>query len=59
MAKVTITLEDDGDTVDMRIDFDPPAKKDDDLTNAQNAAFTALEAITGSAESSEEIEIDE
>lgn len=59
MAKVTITLEDDGDTVNMRLDFDPPVKKEDDLTNAQNAAFIAAEAITCEAESSEEIRVDD
>jgi hypothetical protein len=55
MAQVTITFNDKEDGgVDVRIEFDPPAKRDDELTPAQTGALTALQALKSRSEEWEE-----
>jgi hypothetical protein len=45
MAKVTITIEDDGDMIDVKNVFDPPLERDADCTSAQQAAFHMLRSL--------------
>lgn len=47
MSTVTITLKDNPDngTVDIRVEFDPPAKPSDTFTPAQGLAMRVFQAI--------------
>lgn len=58
MAKVTITLEDDGDRVNVNISFDPPPRADAEMTGAQAYAMLMVRKATQEAADNEEEEED-
>lgn len=56
MAKVTITIEDRGKSVNVSMEFDPPAERKKKSTGAQIAAIAALDAIQKLARGGEDDE---
>ena len=52
MAKVTITISDLEDGVDVKLGFDPPLADGEEETRAHYAAATALRALTGLGQAS-------
>lgn len=55
MAKVTIIIEDGEDgEVNVKTEFDPPLKRDEDETPAQTAGGMCLDAMMEQADSVEE-----
>lgn len=54
MSRVTITLVDIPDGVDVRLEFDPPARAGDRSTQAQLLAFQMLQHARSHSETEEE-----
>lgn len=44
MAKVVITVQDDGDEIDVKTEFDPPVKGDEPGTQAQRLGLVMIQA---------------
>jgi hypothetical protein len=49
MAKVTITITDctDGENVNVKLNADPPIKKNEETTQAQRLAFEMISFVVG------------
>lgn len=59
MAKVTLTLSDDvDDSLDFKIEFEPPLEKDVEPTPAQTFGIALAEQVLESGESVEVLEIE-